>query len=88
MQSECGKIQTRKDSVFGHFSRSEYVRDPLSFSKVQPKVPQFFRIYTEFLEFSRFKKTKLAKLTSLPVFNYVSTPTGILLVQSQQCMKV
>ena len=23
IQSECGKIRTRKNSVFGHFSRSE-----------------------------------------------------------------
>ena len=23
IQSECGKIRTRKDSVFGHFSRSD-----------------------------------------------------------------
>ena len=25
-QSECGKIRTRKNSVFGHFSRSGFVR--------------------------------------------------------------
>ena len=25
IQSECGKIRTRKNSVFGHFSRSEEV---------------------------------------------------------------
>ena len=24
IQSECGKIQTRKNSVFGHVSRSEF----------------------------------------------------------------
>ena len=28
IQSECGKIRTRKNSVFGHFSRSVNVSNP------------------------------------------------------------
>ena len=30
IQSEYGKIRTREDSVFGHFSRSETKRHPYS----------------------------------------------------------
>ena len=30
IQSKCGKIRTRKNSVFGHFSRSESLRKPLT----------------------------------------------------------
>ena len=26
IQSECGKIRTRNDSVFGHFSRSDIIK--------------------------------------------------------------
>ena len=26
IQSECGKLRTRKDSVFGHFSRSVFLK--------------------------------------------------------------
>ena len=30
IQSECGKIRTRNNSVFGHFSRSAYLKDLIS----------------------------------------------------------
>ena len=35
IQSECGKIQTRKNSVFGHFPRSVRQEKYLSFMEIE-----------------------------------------------------
>ena len=35
IQSECGKIRTRKNSRYGHFSRSEACARPLHTSKME-----------------------------------------------------
>ena len=35
IQSECGKIRNRKNSVFGHFSRSAQIWHPLHFQRTK-----------------------------------------------------
>ena len=40
IRSECGKIQTRKNSIFGHFSRSAGLKFPA-------KIPSHFRVWIE-----------------------------------------
>ena len=36
IQSECGKMRTRKNSVFGHFSRSVWLKKLKMVNKVLP----------------------------------------------------
>ena len=42
IQSECGKIRTRKNSVFRHFSRSVIYQDPRSMRKFLLTNPKLF----------------------------------------------
>ena len=45
IQSECGKIRTRKNSVFGHFLRSGY---PRIFPKVRDRKSHFWNYLLSF----------------------------------------
>ena len=63
IQSKCGKTQTRKNSLFGHFSRSEKEYSSVllapSFSKINCKSLMVIKVIERIMKFAIIKPFKI-----------------------------